>query len=113
MSTETLFEVTYYCGERKKHFKRKVLVDDDLAIKRKLSGAILATITMKDPTAPDGKRKSLLMRKADGHFVATSGAPSSVPEYLFGPEYNRAQRYDTTNLWDLRKSAFRPLKKAA
>jgi len=103
--TSVPFKITYYCGERKQHFTRNATVDDDLSIKRKLNGAILATITMTD------NRKSLIMRKVNGHFVATSGEPASVPEYLFGPCYHRAQRCDPLNLWDLRKEAFRPLQK--
>jgi hypothetical protein len=105
------FKITYYCGERRKHFVRTVTVDDDLEVMRKLNGSILATITMSDERAADGKRKALMMRKVNGQFVAVSGQPTSVPEFLFGPTYLRAKRTDPSNLWDLRREAFTPLKK--
>jgi hypothetical protein len=105
------FKITYYCGERKKNFVRTVTVDDDIEIMRKLNGAVLATITMPDANAEDGKRKSLIMRKVNGQFVAVRGISASLPVYLFGDGYMRAQRYDPSNIWDLRKEAFRSLKK--
>lgn len=104
------FRITYYCGERKKNFVRTVTVDNDIEIMRKLNGAVLATITMPDANSEDGKRKSLMMRKVNGQFVAVRGISASVPVYLFGDDYLRSQRYDPANIWDLQKSAFRPLK---
>lgn len=107
MSNGVPFKLKYYCGERKKFFERKVLIDDDIEIKRKVMAAQFVTLTM------GGGRKALMVQKIDGKFIATSGESASVPVYLFGEEYKRAVRTDPTNLWDFRKEAFRPLKKAA
>lgn len=109
---DTTFKITYYCGERKKLFVRPVKVDDDLELKRKLNGAEFATIAVKDPGVPGGIRRSLIMRKINGQFVAIRGDSASVPAYLFGDSYNRAHRTNPQDLWDFRKESFIPLKAA-
>jgi hypothetical protein len=105
------FKITYYCGERRKLFTRTVTIDDDLELKRKLNGCEFATIIMKDAGSADGLRRSLVMRKVNGQFVAVRGESASVPVYLFGNEYLRSRRIDPANLWDLRKESFEPLPK--
>jgi hypothetical protein len=103
------YKITYYCGKRKKYFTRNALIDDTIEMKRKLNGCIFTTIV--PALSSKDCKYGLIILKLNGHFIAQSGDGASVPAYLFGREYFRARRFDTSTLWDFRKAAFCQVKK--
>ena len=93
-------DIVYYCDERKKHFKRKAIVDDELEIRRKLCGTVLML-----KTAFNG-RKYLMLKSVNGKAARFVGAGSkSMPAFLHGVEHTSAHRV-TENLWDLTREAY-------
>lgn len=97
---QRLEEVVYYCDERKKHFKRKAVIDDDIEIRRKLCGTVLVL-----RTAWNG-HKNLMLKTINGKQARFVGSGSmSLPAFLFGAEHSSARR-TTENLWDLTRESY-------
>lgn len=98
---QRLEEVVYYCDERKKHFKRVMLVDDDLEVRRQLSGTVL---TLK--TSYNG-HKQLLVKSVQGKSPRYIGiGTKSLPALLFGNEHLHARRDPKKPIWDLTREAY-------
>lgn len=97
---QRLEDIVYFCDERKQLFKRKVIINDELELRRKLCGVVLLL-----KLAWNG-HKYLLLRSVDGRSPRFIGTGSkSVPGYLYGPEYASAKR-TTENIWDLSREAY-------
>jgi hypothetical protein len=103
----TTFDIVYRCHKRKALFKRKVVIDDDLEIKRALSVAVFET-----------REKAgiiqLVVKSIKGFTTKSAGICQSVPVYLFGESFNHVNRRDTSLLWNLSRSAYLlPIKEIA
>lgn len=97
---QRLEEVVYYCEERKKHFKRKVLIEDDLELRRKLCGTVLLL-----KVAWNG-HKYLMLKTVNGKAARFIGSGSkSLPAYLYGVEHASSKRAPE-NLWNLTREAY-------
>lgn len=100
MTGHRLEEITYYCEERKKPFKRKVVINDELEIRRKLCGTVLVL-----KVAWNG-HKYLMLKSVNGQAARLVGTGSkSLPAYLYGSEHASARR-TTENLWDLTRESY-------
>ena len=95
-----LEDIVYYCEERKKCFKRKALIDDELEIRRKLFGTVLLL-----KIAFNGHKYVMLktVNSIAARFVGTGS--KSLPAFLHGAEHMSARR-TTENLWDFTREAY-------
>jgi len=93
-------DIVYYCDVRKKHFKRKALIDDSLEVERQLCNVVFMTRTFETG------HKGVLVKSVMGKKTGTrTGFSASVPGLLFGKEYERARR-KTDDPWNFTKEAF-------
>lgn len=97
---QRLEEIVYYCEERKKCFKRKAIIDDELEIRRKLCGTVLMLkVAWND-------HKFLMLKTVNGQAARLVGTGSkSLPAFLYGIEHVSARR-TTENLWDLTRESY-------
>lgn len=97
---QRLEDIVYYCDARKKCFKRKAIIHDELELRRKLCGTVLML-----KVAWNG-HKYLMLKSVNGQAARFVGKGSkSLPAYLYGAEHGSTRRA-TENLWDLTREAY-------
>ena len=97
-----LAQITYYCHERHKYFKRNVVIDKGQSCK-------LLNVTFATLLSVANNETSVVIIVSNGFRVANYGMSASVPAMLFGAEYYRARRRNLKQIWDWRKANFAPI----
>ena len=105
---QRLEPIIYYCNIRKQRFKRHILIDDELEIRRALCGVefILKALGGNEVKVLEWDKMYLLVKSINGKAVRSEGVSSSVAALLFGAEHARAKRVDTAKLWDFTRAAY-------
>lgn len=108
---QRLEPIVYYCNIRKGRFKRMVVINDELEIRRALCGVEFIRKALGGNDVKTLDNTYLLVKSINGRATG-HGTTSSLTALLFGPEHARARRLDPSNLWDFTREAYSIEKKS-
>ena len=91
--------IIYHCHKRRQYFQRQIIVDDGPEVLARLEG-------LRFRTAEASGIIIVSISTIGARNVVEAGMSSSLPAHMFGPEYYRAHRVDTSKLWDWRRQSF-------